>query len=85
MDWLSGGLVFIDPIFRKQTYHRSDIHAHLGNVGILYTGRAIGRGDKTAAHGYSIFDLDSVCGAPGAGGLTFKLGFGSRDLIPDKL
>lgn len=24
---------FIDPSFRKQTHHRSDGHAHLGNVG----------------------------------------------------
>lgn len=50
---------------------------------ILYTGREKGRGEK--ADGYSVFDLDSVCDAPGAGGLTFKLGFGSRDLKPDKL
>lgn len=40
---------------------------------------------KKQHNGYSIFDLKSMCDAPGARGLTFKLGFGSRDLKPDKL
>jgi len=41
VDRLSGGLFFIDPIFRKPMHRRSDNHAHLGNEGISYAG--IGR------------------------------------------
>lgn len=62
------------------------MHAHLGNVGTgNTTGRESGRGKEAAARGYSAFDLDSVCYALGVRGLTFKLGFGSGDLKPDKL
>ncbi len=68
----------------KQTTGQTSTHTSgMWTLEILYTGRESGRGGK--ADGSSVFDLDSVCNAPGARGLTFKLGLGSRDLKPDKL
>lgn len=70
----------------KHTTGQTSTHAlGMWTQEILHTGKESGRGEEEeAVQGYSIFDLGSTCDAWGARGLTFILGFGSRDLKPDK-
>lgn len=87
---LVGSPLLIQVSGNKHAEGQTSVHT-LGMWGleIWHTGKDCGRGgreeEEEAAHGYSVFDLESMCDAPGARGLTFKLGFGSRDLKPDKL
>lgn len=71
VDWSSGGLFFIDLSFRKQTHtpqvRHPHKHTHTHNSRTLVLQMLYHKGARTetaAAHGYSIFDLDS---APGLG------------------
>lgn len=75
MDRLSAGSAFIDLSFRKPADHRSDIYAHLGNLGmVLYP-------VKRSAGSTGVYtDLDFTCSR-----LYIQSEFGCKDLNPGKL